>query len=171
MFRMTVAAFVLYSIATIASARDFHVDPAVGATPPQEDGSVQAPFSSAARALSSGAVSGGDRILLADGSHGTITVVNAFFDPPVEIVAQNLGEAHADRILVKGGEGLRFRGLSVWPSVGGGTPGNLVSADKNAKDIWFDGMDIRGREDAPDTYMGWSKENWLALQSNGVRLD
>lgn len=172
MFRTLLMSLVLWSVASAIQARDFHVVPAAEVANVQTaDGSEQSPFPTVWAALRSGLMAGGDRIVLSDGTHGRIKTVNATFDPAIEIVAQNPGGAHADQIIVQGGQGLHFRGISVWPSASGGKPGNLLSTDKNATDIRFDQMDIRGHPDAPNLYMGWSKGDWLALRANGARLD
>lgn len=162
---------VLWLGAGAAVARDFYVVPKAEADAARADGSIETPFPTVWAALRSGKISGGDRIVLRDGTHGAIKTVNASYDPPVQIVAENAGQAHAELITVQGGNGLQFSGISVWPSTGGGKPGNLVNTDKSARDIHFDAMDIRGHPDAPAAYMGWSKDEWLALRANGARLD
>lgn len=171
MLRIMAGVLALSIAATVAQARDLHVVPkAQVADAEAADGSVNAPFGTVWSALRSDRIAGGDRIVLGDGAHGVIKAVNASFDPPVRIVSQNPDGAHADKIIVRGGRGLHFQGLSVWPRKTGGKPGTLIRTDKHAIDMRFDNMDIRGRPDAPDTYMSWSKDEWLAVQASGAYL-
>lgn len=162
----------LWLMATAASARDFYVVPEDQGNADTATGAPDSPFPTVWKAIRSGLVSGGDRVILRDGTHGTIKIVNAAFDPPVQIIAETPGKAHADGIIVQGGHGLRFSGLSVWPQVPNTRPRNIVSTDKTAADVGFDAMDIRGAPDAPDRYMSWSLDEWMTdWRANGVRLD
>lgn len=157
-----------------AMARDFIVAP-IAEVPENlraaADGSAGAPFHSVWAALESGAVKGGDRIVMRDGHHSGLQLVNRSFDPPLEIVSENPGGAHVERIHVRGSKGLRISGLSVWPLEASEKDRGLVGTNGNATDIRFANLDIRGREDAPETYMDWSKQEWRrGWRSNGVAL-
>lgn len=173
MIRMIFAGLVVCLTATGTLARDFFVAPASTLSKENAssaDGTSDKPFKSVWAAVSSGMVSGGDRIVLRDGEYGTIKIARGSFDPPIEIVAENIGRAHADSIFIQGGRGLHFRGMSVWPKTRGSGPRNLITTGGNAAGIYFDAMDIRGVRDAPETYMTWSKDQWNKIGSNGVAL-
>lgn len=154
-----------------ALARDFYVVPKAEADADRADGSLETPFPTVWAALRSGAVSDGDRIILRDGSHGRIKIVKAVYDPAVEIVAENPSQAHAQQLLIQGSSGLRFHGIGIWPTEPDTKPGYLIEADKNSTNLQFDGMDIRGRVDAADTYMDWPLEYWVQTwRAGGIRL-
>ncbi|MBU2359450.1 MAG: right-handed parallel beta-helix repeat-containing protein [Alphaproteobacteria bacterium] len=162
----------IWLIATAASARDFHVVPQDQGSTDTATGAPDSPYPSVRAAMRSGLLSGGDRVILRDGAYGVIEIANAAFDPPVQIMAETPGRAQADGIIVRGGRGLRFSGLSVWPRGPNTRPRNIVSTDKTAADVGFDAMDIRGAPDAPDRYMRWTLDDWLtSWRANGVRLD
>lgn len=128
-------------------------------------------FPSVQAALNSGALSAGDRLVLADGAHGALWIGGQAFDPPLEIVAKTPGKAQFDRIRVEKSSGITFRGLSVWPKAPPDRPRPLVSTAASARDITFIEMDIRGRKDAPRSYFEWTVKDWTKTwRSSGVEL-
>ncbi|WP_424968566.1 right-handed parallel beta-helix repeat-containing protein [Dinoroseobacter sp. S375] len=167
------AGLVLAAICALTSAalaRDVHVAP--GADEAQADGSVEAPFPTVHKALRSGVVTGGDRVVLRDGAYGQIKIAKADYDPPVEIVAQTPGQVHAEQLLVRDSHGLRFHDLSVWPLRPATKPGNLVEVDRTSSDVAIIGFDVRGNATAPEDYLNWSAEQWLVdWRANGIRVD
>jgi|TARA_R110002020_G_scaffold47754_2_gene136204 parallel beta-helix repeat protein len=149
-------------------ARDLHVTPDAAET--AGDGSAQAPFATLDAALRK--ATGGDRIVLGDGAYGKIAIKGVRFDPPVRIEAEAPGGAHATGIFVRKSRGLHFAGLSVWPDGPHEDSITLVVVKGDSADIRLDSMDLRGSADAPDSYLDWTKEQWLSsLRANGARLD
>lgn len=117
-------------------------------------------FASVPAALKSGRLMGGDRLLLAPGSHGPLTVRAGAFDPPL-IISSQIPEApaHVDLLRVETGSGIVLRDLQVWPkSRQKGRP-TLVLGLREASDIRFERLDIRGGPQAMD-YYGWGREDW-----------
>lgn len=167
-----VAALVVCLCVSAASARDIFVVPASQASAARVAvGTAEAPFPSVGAALRSGRVSGGDRIVLREGHHGVIRLRNKRFNPPVRIVAEQVGQAHVDKIAIRSSAGLHFHGLSVWPRRPGTKSWNLIVTQADSPNIHFDRMDIRGLPRAPEQYLRWSKKEWRALEANGARLN
>ena len=178
---LAIAVAILVAVATLTApataqtqARDHLVAPlgSVAADAAEtSDGTRAAPFPSVLHAIRSGAVRPGDRLVLQDGHHGALRLVNHSFDPPLRIEAETPGAAHVERIAIRGGRGLSFSGLAVWPR----EPRDhirLIHTTSDAAHMRFHAMDLRGSPDAPDTYMTWSAEDWLATRRHsGARLE
>ena len=77
-----------------AAARDHHVD--LSATE-GGSGTAAAPFASLAEAAASGALKGGDRLLLAPGNYGRVRLKGWRFSPALEIRSISGARAHMDR--------------------------------------------------------------------------
>lgn len=155
-----------------ALARDHFVAASGASVARAPDGSRKAPWPGLYVALRDGDIRGGDRVVLAEGTHGRIYIPGIRFDQPVEIVAEVPGKTHVEGVQVANSRNLIFRGLNVWPRSPPDKARFLISTKADAEDISFIGLDIRGREDAPVSYMGWSKEDWIRTwRSDGVRLD
>ena len=121
--------------------------------------------------VTQGEVAGGDRILLAPGRHGAITIVNRRFDPPVEIRSRDpAARAHAPRIEMRNSHGVHVVGIDVWPSDPAGLPDALVSISHGSSGNRLDDLDIRAVADAPERYYDWSLEDWQARRVKGVSM-
>ncbi len=153
--------------AASAAGRDHLVDP--GDPAAQLGGPV---WPSLAALLEGGAVAGGDRILLAPGSHGVLTVTNRRFDPPLEIRSRDPQDrAHTAAIRLRNAHGVSIAGLDVWPSGPDADPGVMVAVVQDSSGNVLDDLDIRGRADAPETYFDWTREDWLtAWRVKGVDM-
>lgn len=170
---VSLAGLCLLAVSALISpvlAKDVYVAPK--ADEARADGSAEAPFPTIHKALRSGVVASGDRVVLMDGAYGQIKIAKAAYDPPVEIVVETRGQAHAEQLLVRDSHGLRFRGLSVWPLRPATKPGNLVEVDRTSSNVAIIGFDVRGNATAPDDYLSWTAENWLVdWRANGIRVD
>ena len=157
-----------------AAARDHLVAPPK--PPPAESplaGAVQTgAFASLKQALQSGQVQGGDRLVLAPGSYGRPVLTDLHFDPPVIIAPAPGAAVHLEGLVLRRSSGLVFRDLQIWPVAPPGRPAPLVLAAADTADLRFERLDIRGRADAPESYLGWTIEDWTGpWRSSGVRLD
>lgn len=152
-----------------AQAADYHVNPAAKG---RGDGSAAAPWPSVAAAMASGRPGSGDRLLLAPGPHGPLTVSGGKFSPPLEIRSAPGGLAHLEQIRVKNSSGLVFSGLQVWPvrpeSIKG--RGAVVMAERDSSRIRFENLDVRGGPDGLN-YYDWTAQDWLKTwRTRGVVL-
>ena len=161
-----VAAFALAILfaGTGGQARDHHV--AAPGMPPvaAPDGSATAPWPDIAAAVRAGALSGGDRVLLAEGQHGALALGGLHFDTPVVFAPAPGAAAHLDRLVISDASGLVVRDIRIWPLAPGrdgvrGRP-TLVSVDESARDIVLERLDIRGGPHALD-YYDWPRSDWL----------
>ncbi|WP_136637788.1 right-handed parallel beta-helix repeat-containing protein [Pseudooceanicola onchidii] len=151
-----------------AGARDYWVVPAGVDAADSGEGIAASPFRSVKAALRSGRLRGGDRLILRDGFHGEL-VLNGYklgkrpdFDPPLVIRSENPRAARFSHIELVHLSGLTLENLAVWPD---GpfpleAPPPLVSTAGNASRVRLEGLDLRAGEDAPRTYMSWTKEDW-----------
>ncbi len=114
----------------------------------------------------------GDRLVLQNGSYGALKLYKKRFDHTVEIVAANPGRAVFREINILSSRNLTLRGLAVWPDQPDHDTRVLVQVDKASADIRLEGLDLRGNETAPETYMRWSKQDWASTwKVSGVMLD
>lgn len=160
------AALILLVLALPLFARDLHVAPRDVAPVAAPDGSLEAPYPTVAAAIAARGQAP-DRIVLMNGRHDKL-ILKGRFDPPLEITAQTPGQAHTRRIRVQG-RGYHISDLGVWPVRAPKKPFDLVAS--YARDSVFEGLDLRGREDAPDSYMSWTAEDWRKTwRVNGMRI-
>lgn len=137
------------------------------------DGSQTAPWNTLEAALRSGTLKGGDRLVLEAGEYGSVTLRNLRFgaEAPLEIVAEAPGAAHMLGLNVVGSSGLVIRDLAIWPVNPVSGTYDRVFVGRHSPDIVFHGLDVRGRPDAPETYLSWSKDEWLGpWRSNGMKI-
>jgi len=133
------------------------------------DGSAEKPWPSLNAAFSNGAVTGGDTILLLDGDFGKWSLSKKRFETPVTIRSLNGKNAHVESIYIKESKNIIFENLSVWNSNPylGESVGAYAAA--STSDIIFDGLDLRGGEDAR-SYMDWTAEEWSRRSLTRVHL-
>ncbi|MEI4488215.1 right-handed parallel beta-helix repeat-containing protein [Frigidibacter sp. MR17.14] len=152
-----------------ALARDLYVAPTGTEATASEDGSREAPFSSLAAALDHTASGREDRILLMDGEHGEMRVVQRHFEPPLVIEAEHEGRAYVSTLSVGKASGLVVRGLGVWPTEPGDGKRSLVNI--SGRGVRLERLDIRGRPDAPESYLDWTAADWKHdWRAKGVTL-
>lgn len=151
---------------TPAQAKDLFVNPS--RTQPGT-GTVSAPFQSLSEAFASSTIAPGDRLILQTGEYGSVTINNAQFSAPVQVVAAPDAQAHFDEIEIKNSSNLKLSGLQVWPRNPTPSEGSLVRTAGNASYISFDNMDIRSDVDAPN-YRRWPLSKWHAVKRRGVLL-
>lgn len=165
LLRSTLVLFLVLVFAPPAAAQTSHyVAPPGWQGAGTGDGTQANPWRSIGDALK--AAGPGDTLLLMDGSYGGFfwnTQTAGTLESPVTIQSLNGRGAHFDWIeVVWQGHGLKFRNVSVWPTAGGPArrTGDLVHS---ANPLALEGLDIRGRADAPDTMFGWTAEEWSSL--------
>lgn len=149
----------------------YYVAPSGAKVSANPDGSEKSPFPSIGAALGSKKITGGDTVLLLDGSYGDVEIkANAVFDVPVTIMSKNGKAAHFDSIeLGQKTRNLVLRNLSVWPRNPATAKGKLVYALGTTSYITIDGLDIRSEKDALN-YMQWDAARWEARKYMGVHL-
>lgn len=128
-------------------------------------------FTSVAQALQSGRLTGGDRLLLAPGNHGALTVQAGDFDPALIIgSADPQNPAHVDLLRVETGSGIVLQDLQVWPLTRQRGQPTLVLGLREATNIRFERLDIRGGPQA-QAYYDWTLEDWTKIwRLKGVYL-
>jgi hypothetical protein len=152
-----------------AAARDHHVD--LSATE-GGSGTAAAPFASLAEAAASGALKGGDRLLLAPGNYGQVRLKGWRFSPALEIRSISGARAHMDRLWIQNGQGLVLTDLDVWPRKpqAAGKQEAVVEANASSSGIHFHRLEVRSAPEA-DGYYTWQAEDWLRTwRIRGVRL-
>lgn len=143
-----------------ALARDHFVAPLDGPRAAAPDGSQHAPWSSTRAALASEAVTGGDRLRLLPGAHGTLDLAAGDYATPVLIEPFEPGSVQVDRIIIRRGKGLTLRGLQIWPADPAEAKGAHVETASGTARIRFEALDIRGAKDAPERYLAWDLADW-----------
>ncbi len=151
-----------------AMARDLHVAARGTVADAEPDGSVASPFPSVEAALP--ALAAGDRLLLADGTHGPVRILGHRFAEVVTIEPAEGATARTPAIRVADSAGIRLRGLGVWPDTPAIDWRALVIVEPSAEDITLEALDIRSGPDA-EAYLDWSAETWRGRYRDGVRLD
>ena len=120
--------------------------------------------------MSSGKVTGGDRIFLLDGYHGQILVRDKKFTSTVTIAPAAGAVAHADSVLVINSSNVHIQGLKVWPRSSNAGNGALVRTYSSASNIAFTGLDVRGIATAGN-YSSWTATDWNNYQRTGFQVD
>lgn len=120
--------------------------------------------------MSSGKVTGGDRIFLLDGYHGQILVRDKKFTSTVTIAPAAGAVAHADSVLVMNSSNVHIQGLKVWPRSSNAGNGALVRTYSSASNIAFTGLDVRGIATAGN-YSSWTATDWNNYQRTGFQVD
>ena len=165
-FRLVIALLFAAMLTSPLSAADYHVDP--GAAQVSADGSAARPWPNLDAAFESGAVAGGDRILLAPGEYGNTRISRMDFDPPLTLLADPEAPAHFDSLTLDRVSGLVVDGIAIWPRSGVSTPSAALVEETGAGNL-LRNLDIRGRRDAAD-YHAWNTEDWTSTKKVGVRL-
>ena len=120
--------------------------------------------------MTSGKVTGGDRIFLLDGYHGQILVRDKKFTSTVTIAPAAGAVAHADSVLVMNSSNVHIQGLKVWPRSSNAGNGALVRTYSSASNIAFTGLDVRGIATAGN-YSSWTATDWNNYQRTGFQVD
>ena len=150
-------------VASMSWAATYYVAPLGATLSGTADGSLARPWPSVAAAIKSGRISGGDTVMLMDGSHGMLTFHSIAFSSPVIFQSLNAKNAHVERIKIQqGNRNLTFRNLTVWPSNPSASLAPLIVSYTESSDITLDSLDVRGTQNAATTYLNWSVADWLA---------
>ncbi|MFN6951877.1 MAG: choice-of-anchor Q domain-containing protein [Albidovulum sp.] len=120
--------------------------------------------------MSSGKVTGGDRIFLLSGYHGQLLVRDQQFASTVTIAPAAGAVAHADSIVVMNSRNVHIQGLKVWPRSSNAGNGALVRSYSNTNSITFTDLDVRGIATAGN-YATWSITDWNNYQRTGFQVD
>lgn len=148
-----------------AAARDIHVAP--GAPGAEADGAAQRPFPSIAAAFAAG-VRGGDRLLLAEGDYGAVSISGLRADPPLRIEPAP-GAAARPRLQslsIAAASGVEVAGLLV-EGGSGGPHAPLVTIGSDARDILLERLIIRSAAG----HETWSAAQWRERARSGVMID
>ncbi|MQQ09573.1 hypothetical protein GFB49_13980 [Epibacterium sp. SM1979] len=137
----------------------------------RRDGSRDAPFLHLADAISAVSSGQGDHVALLPGAYGSVIWKNIAPLRTIDVRAETTGQVHFDRLVLDNVHNLTFSGFSVWPRKPVDEPGTLVTVHASSSHLTFDRFDLRGRADAPQTYMRWRAKDWLRRwRNNGFRL-
>ena len=92
---------------------------------------------------------GGDRIVLADGNYGAVSIFNRTYASTLTIEAANPGSgAHLDGLFVANAKNISFVGLDVGRALNAGEPTyTQLSWIKTSSDIKLNGMAFHGSQD------------------------
>lgn len=120
--------------------------------------------------MSSGKVTGGDRIFLLSGYHGQILVRDKQFTSTVTIAPAAGAVAHADSVLVMNSKNVHIQGLKVWPRSPNAGNGALVRTYSSSSNIALTDLDVRGIATAGN-YATWSVTDWNNYQRTGFQVD
>ncbi len=174
LLRSALVLFLALALAPPAAAQTSHyVAPPGWQGAGTGDGTQANPWRSIGDALKAAAA--GDTLLLMDGSYGGLRWTGstaATPEKPITIRSLNGKGAHFEWIHLQWqANNLTFRDLSLWPTQApvGRPTGNLVFAERDISNIVVDGLDIRGRVDAPNSMFTWTVEEWSALP-NGIMI-
>jgi Right handed beta helix region len=136
-------------------------------------GSKGDPFATVAKALASGKVKGGDRILLMSGPHGALMIDKTpAFSQQVTIMSETGRTAQLDSVEVRNASNIRLLSLSVWPSNPSTTTSGkwLVLTAESTADIVVQNLVIRSEKGEVDKFANWSRDAWLKHPFNGIFL-
>jgi hypothetical protein len=132
----------------------------------KSDGTQKCPWLSVDQAIKS--AKGGDTILLMDGTHGVLDI-NKNFDSMVTIRSQNGRNAHIEAAnFTEPAMNIRLASLKVWRTEKEWAA-VLVRAMKGAKQLEFDGLEMRSRADA-NNHLKWTADRWLKVAGYGFDL-
>lgn len=120
--------------------------------------------------MSSGKVTGGDRIFLLSGYHGQILVRDKQFTSTVTIAPAAGAVAHADSVVVMNSKNVHIQGLKVWPRSSNAGNGALVRSYADTSNVAFTDLDVRGIATAGN-YATWSVTDWNNYQRTGFQAD
>lgn len=136
-----------------------------------QQGTRAHPFESLRAAVKALEAGEGTYIIMADGAYGAVTWRGIAPENQVLIVPETPGGVHMEQLILRKTRNLYIKGLSVWPKTAVTKASALVVTMDHSANITFDGFDVRGRADAPDSYYTWSAEDWLQTwRNNGFVL-
>lgn len=115
--------------------------------------------------VDSGALAAGDRIILGDGRHGSLSVTDMAFDPPVTLTARPGARPVLDQVVFLKAAGWVVDGVTVMPPSDAGQGGSLVKVVES-RDIVLDRMEVASAENA----RGWSAATWRERARSGIFL-
>ncbi|WP_299472509.1 right-handed parallel beta-helix repeat-containing protein [uncultured Roseibium sp.] len=126
---------------------------------------VSAGPGNAQQLIDAGKLAGGDRIVLASGSHGSIVLNGLNFETPLTITAENDALAEVDQLLIEDSSGLRIEGLVVLPR-GGENPDEALVTIQQGKNIELNNMTVA----SANSTEGWTAALWQASARDGIFL-
>ncbi len=151
-----------------AGAADYYAAPPGGA---KGDGSRAAPFAGLEAARAAGVLEGGDTLHLLPGDYGIVTLANWKFEPDLAIRGQQGGGSHMEALRIVGGGGMVISDLDIWPTGKLESGDTLLRADKGARGILFERLDLRADVSAPERMFEWTRDEWLhKYRFAGIRL-
>lgn len=133
-----------------AVARDVRV--------PAEPGRAQTLFES-------GQVQPGDRVILENGRHGSLTIAGQRYRPPVVVAADAGARPIVDQLTIDKVAGLHVQGLTILPMPGMRGKDALVRVQSDG-DVHLERLTVASAQ----TQVGWSRRIWRETARNGVSL-
>jgi parallel beta-helix repeat protein len=167
----SLAAFALATgFTTLASATEFHVDPAAGTD--GGDGSAASPWKTLEAVVSGGKIGGtvkaGDTVWLRSGHHGAFAVTGGTYATPITIKAASGATPTLTRAAFTRTAGWVLDGVSISPSHA--TPpaarGDMVRIDGASSKIAVRNCEIFSVPDASN----WTADQWINAASSGVQV-
>lgn len=164
-----VASALLAASSLPALAATYYVAPTGAKISCTSNGSQSCPYASVSAAFGSKKVTGGDTILLMDGTHGALTINKAMYNTPVTIRSMNGKNAVVNNATF-GAEtrNIALKNVSVWRPEGDAA-GYLIRSYPGSSNLTLEGLDIRSRKNATE-YLSWSKTRWLSVVSDAVQM-
>lgn len=191
------AIFFLLALAALpAAGADFYIDPVHGSD--DGDGSQQSPWRSLQDVVDSNLIEsqgweslppmevtklfprnagapikGGDRILLADGYHGTLSITGYYNTDTITIGPVPGATPKFSSIMIRAGANWHLKGLSVSPEYAVDySPGTMIDLDSHGwhgpvRDIGVEDCSLQSVADASN----WSLSDWNTLPANGIAAD
>ncbi len=115
--------------------------------------------------FASGQVSSGDRIVLEDGYHGTLTIAGYAFNPPVTLTRRNGQRPQFDQLSIINSHGLRIVGLTVIPQKPELVSKTMVRV-QDSKHVHLSQLSVATTRNSK----GWTARQWVRRARDGVLL-
>lgn len=119
--------------------------------------------------VQSGKLTGGDRVFLMDGYHGTLTIKDQQFTKPVTIAQMPGQTAQVEMVAVYNSSNVVLRDFKVWAMSANAGSGTLVRTFADTNNITVANLDVRSVADAGN-YLTWSRTTWQANKRLGIFL-
>jgi Right handed beta helix region len=163
-----IAAIAVVLQAGVARAAEFYVDPAAGSD--SGDGSSDHPWKTWEAVVKANLVGttihAGDTVWLRSGNHGASAVKGGTYSPAITLAAASGQTPQLASAAFTGTKGWLVRGLSLSPSYGTKTGGNILSIDKASSEITVRDCKLFSVEDASS----WTADQWINTASSGIQV-
>jgi Right handed beta helix region len=152
----------------VAHAAEFFVDPAAGSA--SGDGSREHPWQTWEAVLQAGLIGttihAGDTVWLRSGKHGASVIKGGTYAPAITLAAEAGQTPQLTSVSFAQTKGWVVRGLTVSPSFGTKTGGNIASIDKASADVTLRDCTLFSVADAS----AWTAQDWINTASSGIQV-